>query len=255
VAGEEEDKKGDAEGYVDEAALEVDKSWSIGCVDGCCLKPGVGEVRRKKDKRGRRWSTLNLSGAFAEGVKVHNMFGALQGDESEGQGGEEELKETPPGLDSDSGSEIGVGELVDSDSDDSEVEMREWKIKLRSEKEKGVWKKIVNKKETKEAEVNMEKKVVKSSVGEARRGMETEIGDEEEIFIGDMTAENKKKMKIKFQVADVKKPLMAVKRIVQNGNRVVFAESGSYIINDQTGDKLKLRENGRGSLLTRLPWR
>ena len=64
-----------------------------------------------------------------------------------------------------------------------------------------------------------------------------------------MTADNKKKMKIKFQVADVKKPLMAVKRIVQNGNRVVFSESGSYIINDQTGDKLKLRENGRGSYL------
>ena len=72
---------------------------------------------------------------------------------------------------------------------------------------------------------------------------------EEEIFIGELGAENRKKMKIKFQVADVKKPLMAVKRIVQNGNRVVFAETGSYIINDQTGDRLKLRENGRGSYL------
>ena len=56
-------------------------------------------------------------------------------------------------------------------------------------------------------------------------------------------------MRIKFQVADVKKPLMAVKRIVENGNRVVFSESGSFIINDRTGEKLKLRENGRGSYL------
>ena len=50
-------------------------------------------------------------------------------------------------------------------------------------------------------------------------------------------------------MADVKKPLMAVKRIVENGNRVVFSESGSFIINNKTGEKLKLRENGRGSYL------
>ena len=143
--------------------------------------------------------------------------------------------------------------------------MREWKIKLNSEKEKGVWKRIVNKRETKEAEVGEEevivkreskekkgkekKEVVKSSPGEARRGMETEVGDEEEVFIGIVGSENRRKMKIKFQVADVKKPLMAVKRIVENGNRVVFSEGGSYIVNDKTGDKLKLRENGRGSYL------
>ena len=55
-------------------------------------------------------------------------------------------------------------------------------------------------------------------------------GKEEEIFIGDVHSENRRKMKVKFQVADVKKPLMAVKRIVENGNRVVFAESGSFIM-------------------------
>ena len=54
-------------------------------------------------------------------------------------------------------------------------------------------------------------------------------------------------MKIKFQVADVKKPSMPVKRIVEKGNRVVFSEGGSYIMNDQTGDRLELKENGRGS--------
>ena len=36
---------------------------------------------------------------------------------------------------------------------------------------------------------------------------------------------------------------------MENGNRVVFSENGSYIVNDRTGDKLRLRENGKGSYL------
>ena len=40
---------------------------------------------------------------------------------------------------------------------------------------------------------------------------------------------------------------MSVKRIVEKGNRVIFAEGGSYIINDKTGDRVELKENGRGS--------
>ena len=85
-----------------------------------------------------------------------------------------------------------------------------------------------------------------------RMGGDWETGGEpskKERFIGGMGAEDLRKMKLKFQVADVKKPLMAVKRIVENDNRVVFAESGSFIINNKTGDKLKLRENGKGSYL------
>ena len=82
-----EDNKGNGEeeGFVDESALEVDKSWSIGCVDGCCSKPGVGAVKRRKDKRGRRWSTLNLTGAFKEGVEVRNRFEVLS-EEAEEEG-------------------------------------------------------------------------------------------------------------------------------------------------------------------------
>ena len=64
-----------------------------------------------------------------------------------------------------------------------------------------------------------------------------------------MATDQRRKMKIRFQVADVKKPLMAVKRIVENGNRVGFSEGGSYIVNDKTGDKLRLRENGKGSYI------
>ena len=36
-------------------------------------------------------------------------------------------------------------------------------------------------------------------------------------------------------MAEVKKPLMAVKMIVESGNRVVFSKGGSYIVNDQSG--------------------
>ena len=72
---------------------------------------------------------------------------------------------------------------------------------------------------------------------------------EEESFIGDFGVGDKKKMKILFLVADVRKPLMAAKRIVENGNGVVFSEGGSYIVNDKTGDKMRLREIGKGSYL------
>ena len=65
--------------------------------------------------------------------------------------------------------------------------------------------------------------------------------------IGLVKAEGGKRMRIKFQVADVKKPLLSVKRLVEKGNRVTFSEKGSYIINDKTGDRLELKENGKGS--------
>ena len=60
-----------------------------------------------------------------------------------------------------------------------------------------------------------------------------------------------KRMNLGFQVADVKKPLIAVKRITEKGNRVSFGPDvgDNYIVNDKTGDKLMLRPNGRGSYL------
>ena len=54
-----------------------------------------------------------------------------------------------------------------------------------------------------------------------------------------------------FQVADVKKPLVSVKRIVEKGNHVVFGpgHEGNYIENKSSGRRLMLRPNGRGSYL------
>ena len=65
--------------------------------------------------------------------------------------------------------------------------------------------------------------------------------------------ENKEttKMKLGFQVADVKKPLIAVKRICEKGNLVSFGpkEEDNYIMNKDIKDKMMLKPNGRGSYL------
>jgi len=53
------------------------------------------------------------------------------------------------------------------------------------------------------------------------------------------------------QVADVKKPLVAVKRIIEKGNHVSFGPQPEdcYIMNKQSGDKMLLKSNGKGSFL------
>ena len=56
---------------------------------------------------------------------------------------------------------------------------------------------------------------------------------------------------LNFQVGDVRKPLLAVCRVVEKGNEVKFGpvEEGTYIKNPKTGDKCVLRPNGKGSYL------
>ena len=58
-------------------------------------------------------------------------------------------------------------------------------------------------------------------------------------------------IKLDFQVAAVRKPLMSVKRICENGNRVCFGpnEGDNYVINSETNKKVQLRPNGKGSYL------
>ena len=58
-------------------------------------------------------------------------------------------------------------------------------------------------------------------------------------------------MKMEFQVADVRKPLIAAKRLVERGNTVTFGpgKEDNYIRNTSTGDKVLLRPNGRGTYL------
>ena len=47
---------------------------------------------------------------------------------------------------------------------------------------------------------------------------------------------------MKYQVAPVAKPFVSVKRICQNGHRVIFDEDGSYIEHKVTGKRIWLRE-------------
>ena len=58
-------------------------------------------------------------------------------------------------------------------------------------------------------------------------------------------------MKLEFQVADVKKPLIAVKRIAEKGNHVAFGpgKDDDAIEKRKAGFKIPMRENGNGSYL------
>ena len=58
-------------------------------------------------------------------------------------------------------------------------------------------------------------------------------------------------IKVDFQVAEVKKPLMSVRRICENGNRVCFGPGidDNYVVNAKTNKKVPLRPNGNGSYL------
>ena len=49
---------------------------------------------------------------------------------------------------------------------------------------------------------------------------------------------------IKAQVCEVNKALLSVSRMVQAGNKVVFAGSGSYVEDENTGERISLREQG-----------
>ena len=64
-----------------------------------------------------------------------------------------------------------------------------------------------------------------------------------------------------FEVTDVKKPLLSVKRICERGNTVHFGPSDddNYIQNVVNGEKLPLQRKGnsyvlRGSLLSQTPF-
>ena len=45
---------------------------------------------------------------------------------------------------------------------------------------------------------------------------------------------------LNFRMAEVTKPLVSVKGIVDRGNRVVFEKKGSYIENEHSGEKVEL---------------
>jgi len=77
--------------------------------------------------------------------------------------------------------------------------------------------------------------------------------DGDALFIGGVGDQHQNLMDIgfKFQVTDVKKPLLAVKRIKEGGNLVQFGpeEKDNFIMNIGTKDKVYLREDPRGTFV------
>jgi hypothetical protein len=51
-------------------------------------------------------------------------------------------------------------------------------------------------------------------------------------------------MSLTFQVSDVQKPLAAVRRISEKGNRVVFGPTDNYIENVATGRRIQMTKKG-----------
>ena len=58
--------------------------------------------------------------------------------------------------------------------------------------------------------------------------------------------ESKDPIELKFQVTDVRKPVLAVRKLVEKGNKVVFAgdDEESYIMNKATKVKIPVKKKG-----------
>ena len=81
-------------------------------------------------------------------------------------------------------------------------------------------------------------------------------GEDCHVFVGSVDDEGKEgtavaDLGLTFQVTDVQKPLLSVKRLAEKGNKVCFGpDSGdNYILNSKSGARIPLKENGKGSYL------
>ena len=91
---------------------------------------------------------------------------------------------------------------------------------------------------------------VETVEGEAfKRGVEYEVASGttiqnlgEKCFVA--IAEEGQRRKMCAQVCAVNKALLSVSRMVQAGNRVVFEQSGSYVEDLHSGDKMYMYEKG-----------
>jgi len=82
----------------------------------------------------------------------------------------------------------------------------------------------------------------------SKRGVEYEVANGVKIpnlgekkFVG--TSEDGIARKITAQVCEVNKALLSVKKVMAAGNRVVFDETGSYIEDKKSGERMWLRED------------
>ena len=71
----------------------------------------------------------------------------------------------------------------------------------------------------------------------------TPVHNEGEKTLTMCTSDGNHMRRMTFQVAAVNKALGSVSKMVENGNKVVFARDGSYIENEWSKDRLWLRED------------
>jgi len=91
---------------------------------------------------------------------------------------------------------------------------------------------------------------IETTIGEAnKRGVEYEVANGiripnlgEKVFKGH--SDDGIIKSLTAQVCDVNKALLSVRRIVENGHKVVFDQGGSYIEDKASGEKMWLREEG-----------
>ena len=91
---------------------------------------------------------------------------------------------------------------------------------------------------------------VETVEGEAmKKGVQYEVADGTLIpNLGEKTSivvsDNDVARQTRAQVCDVNKALLSVHRVVQAGNRVVFASSDSYVEDETAGETMELIEKG-----------
>ena len=91
---------------------------------------------------------------------------------------------------------------------------------------------------------------VETKPGEAsRRGVQYEVANGDRIDnLGEKkftcVVEEGCECDMKAQVCDVNKALLSVREMAQAGNRVVFDADGSYIENKETGNRVRMQEQG-----------
>ena len=94
-----------------------------------------------------------------------------------------------------------------------------------------------------------ENEAIEMCIQDAHR-QRTEEGTIKEICVLESRGEPIK-INLGFQVTDVKKPLISVRRIVERDNIVNFGpeQGDNYILNRKSGNKILLRPNGKGSYI------
>ena len=96
---------------------------------------------------------------------------------------------------------------------------------------------------------DMLKRVETVEGDEKRRGVRYEAASGELIpNMGEkkliVVSENNVMRGLSTQVTEVNQPLLSVRKMMKNGNRVVFDDEGSYILDKKTGEWMPLQDNG-----------